>query len=185
MEICKIKECGNTHFGLGYCQKHYSKYKKYGDPLHIRHEAHNMEATSEYSTWCSLKSRCHNKNHKAYPRYGGRGITICGRWQESFLAFYADMGPKPFPKAQIDRINNDGNYEPNNCRWVTRKENLRHISTTKLSMGKAEEIRKKYRVGNITQTELGIAYGVVHGTIGRIINNKLWIEGGSSGLSNV
>jgi hypothetical protein len=66
-----------------------------------------------------MRHRCSNPNSEDYPRYGGRGITVCDRWENSFEAFLNDMGDRPFPEAQLDRENNDGNYEPGNCRWVT------------------------------------------------------------------
>jgi len=71
--------------------------------------------------------RCSNTNHKEYPNYGGRGITICERWRSSFENFLADMGTKPSPKHSIDRIDNNGNYEPSNCRWVTQKEQMHNL----------------------------------------------------------
>lgn len=69
-----------------------------------------------------MKSRCDNQNNKAYPNYGGRGISVCARWRVSFANFLADMGEKPHPKLTLDRIDNNGDYEPKNCRWATWKQ---------------------------------------------------------------
>ena len=73
--------------------------------------------TPTYRVWNGLRNRCNNKNNKDYPSYGGRGIKVCDRWND-FTNFVADMGEKPL-KLSLDRINNDGDYEPSNCRWAT------------------------------------------------------------------
>lgn len=83
---------------------------------------HGKSNTAEYGVWKGMRERCNNPKHKQYKDYGGRGIKVCERWND-FSVFLEDMGEKPTKKHQIDRTNNDGNYEPNNCRWVTPSEN--------------------------------------------------------------
>ena len=77
---------------------------------------------SEYYIWVAMRQRCYNKKNKSYKNYGGRGIIICDRWNQSYEDFLSDMGKRPSTKHSIDRINNDGNYEPSNCRWATYSE---------------------------------------------------------------
>ena len=82
---------------------------------------HGMKGAPEYTCWKAMNQRCNNQNCKAFPRYGGNGITICARWK-SFENFYADMGPKPSASHSIDRIDGSLGYSPDNCRWATPKE---------------------------------------------------------------
>lgn len=83
---------------------------------------HGCTNTPEYMTWCSMLKRCTNPNDKSYHNYGSRSIAVCDRWLESFENFYNDMGLRPGPEYSIERKNNDGNYEPDNCRWATKEE---------------------------------------------------------------
>lgn len=83
---------------------------------------HGMYESPEYRVWITMKARCLNPKRSNYKNYGGRGITVCPRWVQSFESFYADMGAKPSPSHTLDRIDNDKNYEPENCRWSTPKE---------------------------------------------------------------
>lgn len=99
------------------------KYTKHGQSV-------KGKTTKEYWTWHDMIQRCENKNNVRYYRYGKRGIKVCEEWHD-FVNFFKDMGKKPSPKHQLDRINNDGNYEKNNCRWVTCSENNCNRGITK------------------------------------------------------
>ena len=174
MRICDIEGCERKHAAKGYCGKHYNMFRVHGDPLSAGYPS--AGGTPEYITWQGMKTRCYSNKDKHYHRYGGRGIIVCDKWKHNFRAFLKDMGYKPFKGAQIDRIDNDGNYEPSNCRWVTAVENMRNRNNTVLSMEKAREIRKLYSTGNYKQSELAKLYNVNHGIISTVIHNKTWRE---------
>jgi hypothetical protein len=89
-----------------------------------------MSIKKEKQAWKNMLDRCYNPNATSYRRYGGRGITVCEAWRASFWEFYADMGPSK-ADLTLERLNNDGNYEPSNCKWATRFEQSRNKTNPK------------------------------------------------------
>jgi hypothetical protein len=131
---------------------------------HRRNLRHGMSRTRVWHTWNSMLDRCNNPSNSRYRGYGGRGITICPEWHqfERFADWaYANGYTNTLT---IDRIDNDGNYEPRNCRFITKSENSRWTRNTKLDPKKVREIRKLSRKGMSTR-ELGSMMGVCGTTI--------------------
>lgn len=120
-------------------------------------DTHGMSRSAEYRVWGSIITRCEDPRADSYPSYGGRGIRMCSRWRVSFEAFLSDMGPRP-EGTSIDRVNNDGDYEPSNCRWATRTEQARNQSTNRLL---------EFRGETICLAELAIRVGIKRVTIDR------------------
>lgn len=129
---------------------------------------------SEYMAWRNMLYRCENPNGPGYKDYGGRGIKVCPEWH-SFAQFLMDMGMKPGPDYELERIDNDGNYEPGNCRWALKTANMRNRRDVKLNMRKAREIRMLSKKGYSVK-KLSEKYGVTRPTIQSVIKGKTWKE---------
>jgi len=121
--------------------------------------------TKEYRAWSHIKTRCYNKKVRDYPRYGGRGITMCDKWRNSFLAFFQDIGKAPSPEYTIERIDNSKGYEPDNVRWATRYEQA-------MNRRRSRKLTYKGKTKHICEWE--IETGINHQTIQMRIDFRGW-----------
>lgn len=132
------------------------------------------------STWYMMVQRCHNEDNSAYEDYGERGISVCARWLDTeygYDAFVADMGPRP-EGFSLDRIDNDGNYEPSNCRWADNVTQSRNRRSTKL---KGEDVLEVFRLrdAGLSTLQIGSIFRCTRGNIAYVLKNReLYIEQG-------
>lgn len=138
-KICSVEGCERKSTAHGWCPMHVQRWYRWGDPLTMFLPRHGGAGTPTYRAWTEMRRRCRSKNRQGWKDYGGRGVTVCDRWQ-SFPDFLADMGLCPGKGYSIDRKNNEGNYEPGNCKWSTVKEqaNNRRSNNLITAFGKTQ-----------------------------------------------
>ena len=136
------------------------------------HERHGLYGIPEYWIWLQMRRRCLSPSHKQFKDWGGRGITICRRW-DSFTHFLDDMGRRPANKESIERINNSKGYSPSNCKWGTRLEQNRNSRKAKLTLAKAKRIRVLNAAG-VSYRLLAQRYNVSEFCIYSVVHNMVW-----------
>jgi hypothetical protein len=118
-----------AHCGIAFQTKHWKpqRFCTKSCGAHVsKNKRHGLSDTNEHRAWTRIRRRCNSPSYHNFPRYGGRGIKVCARW-DLFENFLADMGPRP-PGLTLERIDNDGDYEPSNCRWATQAEQNKNKS---------------------------------------------------------
>jgi hypothetical protein len=140
---------------------------------------HGMRRAPEYSLWCGMVARCHRVDSKNYARYGARGISVCDRWRHSFENFYADVGPRPAgtngrrPLYSLERINNNGNYEPGNVRWATAQEQAANTRRSRFTPAEVAVIRGRLGAGEAPHV-IARSVGDRAGLVRRIALGLIW-----------
>jgi hypothetical protein len=145
------------------------------EQLRQRSTRHGLRHHEHYARWGDMTGRCLNPEHPSFQWYGGRGVTVCPEWRDpaAFCAWMdANMGPCP-PGMSLDRIDNDGNYEPGNVRWNDNAGQARNTRLAKLTMDIAEEIRRRCAAGEL-QSVLAAEFSVDASVISRVAAGKTW-----------
>jgi hypothetical protein len=140
-------------------------------PAHNRYR-HGHAGSPTYKSWQGMKRRCYVPHCADYPNYGGRGIVVCERWH-AFENFLADMGERPGRGLSIERVDNDGDYEPGNCRWATKLDQCRNRRYVRLSVEIAEAIRSARRSGH-TLARLATDFGISQSHASRVVRGEVW-----------
>jgi len=136
-----------------------------------------MRHTSEYSSYAAMKRRCNSPKHDKYMHYGGRGIKVCDRWLHSFRNFFEDMGLKPDKTFSIERIDNNGNYEPSNCKWASKSEQIANKRSNKYKNyytynGETKTVREWAEFYNINVKSLWARLNILNKSFEDSINRE-------------
>lgn len=134
---------------------------------------HGKAKTRLYNVWSNMLARCNRKNHPSYNRYGARGISVCPEWRkpERFLAWAEQNGYRS--GLELDRIDNNGNYTPDNCRFISKAENLRNRSTPKINPDDARAIRMLCW-SDLSHRMVAKIFGIGKSTVNRVVNFQTW-----------
>jgi len=150
-----------------------AKYLKYKEKRMAENGTymHQPPIAAEYRAWSGLRGRCRNPKDAGYMHYGGRGISVCERW-DSYDAFLKDMGRRPRYGYSIDRIDNDGNYEPSNCRWATASQQVRNRRNHVMTPDRTRVARWHRDFADMSCAEISTLWGCDRTTIRYALNRS-------------
>lgn len=147
------------------------------DAVSARHTKHGLYRNVEFNVWRGMVGRCHNPKHADFGDYGGRGISVCDRWRDSFGAFLSDMGARPSRLHSIDRIDGRIGYEPGNCRWATPSEQMRNRKAPcewrRLTRSDVVDLRTLSAFG-ADVSDLATAFDISRGKVFDVIERRSW-----------
>lgn len=176
MTTCSEDGCEKKVVALGLCGMHRKRLKRHGHTKQTRPaDWGKRENHPLYQTWLGMRRRCSDEKYRDFLNYGARGITVCDKWQNDFWAFVSDMGPKPSKRHSVERMDNNGNYTPDNCKWATYEEQARNRRSAVITEDLAIEIKRRMKFGD-NLGDIARAMKLSYGQVRNVAVGQSWAD---------